>query len=290
MVQTHQIRLSDYYVKKNNNTIPNSNTIAVNKNLATNSSGNIVFEEKDNHTHNYTTSNDVDTAISVHDSDSSAHDDIRSAIPTDTDDLTNGAGFITSSALPSSHPTTFITNSETYSNIGSNLTNQKLINDALNLKMAQLNSLASNSVSIQVIPDFDITDIEAYTDENITDSLGRSFKNYCDDEAINLQANTIYLVPNDLSDAEFYYEFLVVDDGNDIFSEMIGTTQVDLSNYATTSALNEKLNTTLNNDIESGDTVNKILVTVGNANTIKTTTLSSQLEAIVDSLINEAQS
>lgn len=46
---------------------------------------------------------------------------------------------------PSSHPTTFITNSETYSNLGSNLTNQKLINDAVNTKIGQKLTTAQGS-------------------------------------------------------------------------------------------------------------------------------------------------
>ena len=54
MVLQKQIKLSDYYVKKNGNTISQdgNNVTAANKNVATDGSGNVIFEEKNNHNHN----------------------------------------------------------------------------------------------------------------------------------------------------------------------------------------------------------------------------------------------
>ena len=59
-------------------------------------------------------------------------------------DLTNKP----SSFTPSSHnqATTTITNSETYSNLGSNLTSQKLINDAINTQIGTLKSIKALEV------------------------------------------------------------------------------------------------------------------------------------------------
>ena len=53
-----------------------------------------------------------------------------------------------STFTPSAHnqATTTITNSETYSNLGSNLTNQKLINDAINTKIGTLSSIKAIEV------------------------------------------------------------------------------------------------------------------------------------------------
>ena len=66
MVLQKQIKLNDYYVKKNGNTISQdgNNVTATNKNVATDGSGNVIFEEKNNHSHNQYTeksaqSNDI---------------------------------------------------------------------------------------------------------------------------------------------------------------------------------------------------------------------------------------
>lgn len=116
---------------------------------------------------------------------------------------------------------------------------------SVNAIKGYVDSLVSSSVSISVIDDFDIGDIEDHEMINIDDVQGGlSFQNYCDSEGITLHPNVIYLVPNQLNGTEFYYEFLVVDDGNDgVFSEMIGTTQVDLSNYVTITGLSSNLQT-----------------------------------------------
>ncbi len=59
---------------------------------------------------------------------------------------------VTSSDLPShTHATTAINNSETYTNLGSNLTTQKLINDAINSKIGELGS-GGTDLELNLVP------------------------------------------------------------------------------------------------------------------------------------------
>ena len=102
---------------------------------------------------------------------------------------------------------------------------------AINSLNNQINNIISSSMNIEVITDFDVTDILSYTQkESIDDEAGIDFYNYCETENISLTSNTIYLVPSDT--LTYYYEFLVFTDVSDNqVAELIGTTQADLTNY-----------------------------------------------------------
>lgn len=102
---------------------------------------------------------------------------------------------------------------------------------AINSLNSQINSMASNSMNIEIITEFNINEILSYAQKtSIDDEVGMDFYNYCETESISLTSNTIYLVPSDT--LTYYYEFLVFTDASDNqVAELIGTTQADLTNY-----------------------------------------------------------
>ena len=167
--------------------------------------------------------------------------------------------------------------------------------DALN---AQISNALTNSMNIQVITDFNLTDIETeyYTDIG---THGWIFKDYCESENIEIEKDTIYLLPNDTED--FYYEILVFEYNDEITSELIGTTQIDLSQYATLSQLGEKANSThehgyISNigtltqtgqvDVSDGDL---LLFADHTDNKIKGSSFIDALNDVITDLIQEGQ-
>ncbi len=321
MVLQKQIKLSDYYVKIHGNT--------ANKNVVTDGRGDISLENKpDIPTKTSDLTNDgsdgTDTYVESEDlsavATSNSYNDLDNK-PSDA--TTSASGFMSASdktklngiatnannySHPSTHESSMITDSNTYSNIGIN-TASTLDNILSNIDN-KLGALAS----VELV--------------EVTGNKGTASAS---------TMNKLYLVAESSSATNDNYEiFITVRTGtspNYTYSwEKVDTARIDLSGYltkseaqqtyqpvgnyltshqplptivndlttgGTTSVLsaeqgktlqNNKLNNTLSNDVSSGETVNKMLVTVGSTNTIKTATISSQIEAIIDSLINEANS
>ena len=127
----------------------------------------------------------------------------------------DGQGHITETANPN---TTDLPNSETYSNIGSSLTNQKLINDGINSKLGTITSSIESLASTE------------YIKIDTANSQGKPSTT-----ASSSTMNTIYLVKNGSGLDDNYDEFITVRSGtssNYTYAwEKIGTTSLDLSNY-----------------------------------------------------------
>lgn len=98
------------------------------KNVVTDSGGNITLEAKVTKTSQLTNDGDGTNAF-----------------------VKNNDSRLSNARTPTSHnqATTTITNSETYSNLGSSLTTQKLVNDAINTKIGELSSIKA----VQVVAD-----------------------------------------------------------------------------------------------------------------------------------------
>ena len=141
------------------------------------------------------------------------------------------------SMTPSSHnqATTTITNSETYSNLGSNLTNQKLINDAINTKIGSL-------LSIELV--------------TVVTSLGTASAS---------TMNKLYLVAESSSKTNDAYEIYVTvrtgTSSNYSYAwEKVDTARIDLSGYSTTSHTHGNIT----KDGKVGTAANKPLITTTN--------------------------
>lgn len=173
-----------------------------------------------------------------------------------------------SSMTPSSHnqATTTITNSETYSNLGSNLTNQKLINDAINTKIGAL-------LSIELV--------------TVVTSLGTASAS---------TMNKLYLVAESSSKTNDAYEIYVTvrtgSSGNYSYAwEKVDTARIDLSGYSTTSHTHGNIT----KDGKVGTTANKPLITTtGGAITTgsfgsSTSTSSTEFVACNDSRLSDAR-
>ena len=127
---------------------------------------------------------------------------------------------------------TTIINSETYSNLGSNLTTQKLINDAINTKIGAL--LAVDLVTV-------------------VSSLGTASAS---------TMNKLYLVAESSSKTNDAYEIYVTvrtgSSGNYSYAwEKVDTARIDLSGYSTTSHTHGNIT----KDGKVGTTANKPLIT-----------------------------
>ena len=135
---------------------------------------------------------------------------------------------------PKSHnqATTTITNSETYSNLGSNLTTQKLINDAINTKIGAL-------LAVELV--------------TVVTSLGTASAS---------TMNKLYLVAESSSKTNDAYEIYVTvrtgSSGNYSYAwEKVDTARIDLSGYSTTSHTHGNIT----KDGKVGTTANKPLIT-----------------------------
>ena len=113
---------------------------------------------------------------------------------------------------------------------------------------SQLDLMIDASFTTYVVQTFDFQDMKSRLGSVMNNDLagGYGFYYYIYRELTNelsideLDLNTIYLVPNDLTEAPdigFYHEFIIIPYGNGIRSEKIGTTQIDLSNYVQTNEL-----------------------------------------------------
>ena len=122
-------------------------------------------------------------------------------IPTNTNQLTNGANFITINDVPEPNLDNYITAQEAA-------------------------SLLSSSVSIQIIDNFITSDMN--------DTSGAGFMNMAQSEHIELEPNVIYFVENSSGGNSYYNEYMYLEDIDTC--ELIGTTETDLSDYLTTSA------------------------------------------------------
>lgn len=111
------------------------------KNIVTNSSGNITTENKITAGSGLSLSNT--NQLSHSNSVSAQTTAVLKKIKYDAEGHITETANVDDSDLPShSHATTSVTNTETYSNLGSNLTNQKLINDAINSKIGTLENIS----------------------------------------------------------------------------------------------------------------------------------------------------
>ena len=131
-------------------------------------------------------------------------------------------GHITETANPD---TTDLLNSETYANIGTSLTNQKLVNDGVNTKLGSLQTAVDNLIG------------KEFLKVDTADSQGNP--------ATTPSANTmnaIYLVKAGSGLEDNYNEFITVRSGTEgsytYAWEKIGTTSLDLSNYVQKSSTN----------------------------------------------------
>ena len=147
-----------FYDKSEVNSIANSklnaNLTTANKNLVTNGSGDVILEDKPVIPD---VSGKIDTAgtglsksgttLNHSNSVTAQSSTVFKKISYDGQGHITGTADVTSSDLPShTHATTAINNSETYNNLGNNLTTQKLINDAINTKIGELTNI--NAVEV----------------------------------------------------------------------------------------------------------------------------------------------
>ena len=281
---------------------------------------------KNGHTHNYTTSSDVDTKVSTHNSSNSAHSDIRNAIPsdisdltdsggvipTDTSDLTNGAGFLTShnpvddslsststNALQNKVINTALNGKENISNKSSNITTDTGSTTKYPTVQAvenYVNSKVDASFNVEVIQNYSVQDLE----DDYAGNDGNAFGMYIDDEGLNYDANTIYLLYNDdlvYGRGSYYNEYILINDtGQYPVFELLGTTQMDLSGLLTKSEA-DTFYQPLGNYLTSlpSHNHNDLYYTESEVNSLlnsklNTSDFATQLEAVIDSLITEAQS
>ncbi len=281
---------------------------------------------KNGHTHNYTTSSDVDTKVSTHNSSNSAHSDIRNAIPsdisdltdsggvipTDTSDLTNGAGFLTShnpvddslsststNALQNKVINTALNGKEDINNKSSNITTDTGSTTKYPTVQAvenYVNSKMDASFKVEVIQNYSVQDLE----DDYAGNDGKAFGMYIDDEGLNYDANTIYLLYNDdlvYGRGSYYNEYILINDtGQYPVFELLGTTQMDLSGLLTKSEA-DTFYQPLGNYLTSlpSHNHNDLYYTESEVNSLlnsklNTSDFATQLEAVIDSLITEAQS
>ena len=161
---------------------------------------------------------------------------------------------------------TTITNSETYSNLGSNLTTQKLINDAINTKIGAL--LAVDLVTV-------------------VSSLGTASAS---------TMNKLYLVAESSSKTNDAYEIYVTvrtgSSGNYSYAwEKVDTARIDLSGYSTTSHTHGNIT----KDGKVGTTANKPLITTTNGTVTtgsfgsSTSTSATEFVACSDSRLSDTR-
>ena len=169
---------------------------------------------------------------------------------------------------PKSHnqATTTITNSETYSNLGSNLTTQKLINDAINTKIGAL-------LAVELV--------------TVVTSLGTASAS---------TMNKLYLVAESSSKTNDAYEIYVTvrtgSSGNYSYAwEKVDTARIDLSGYSTTSHGHGNITT----EGKVGTAANKPLITTtGGAVTTgsfgsSTSTSATEFVACNDSRLSDTR-
>lgn len=215
MSMQHQIKLSDYYVKKN--------TGATNKNVVTDSNGVITTEDKQDITgkEDKTNKKNEISTDAISSSENIYYPSIRA---------------VRNYAQPKGNYLTSqdISGKEDKSNKSSNITTDtgsttkyptiKAVEDYVNSKV-------DASFKVEVIQDYTVQDLE----DDYGHSDGNTFSEYISDENISYDANTIYLLVNRSDDPSFYNEYILIDsdsEGYPIF-ELLGTTQIDLSNYLT---------------------------------------------------------
>ena len=94
--------------------------------------------------------NKITSLIGTHNSDSTAHSNIRNSIPSKTSDLTNDSGFLTShqditGKVDKSNGANQMTDSSAYSNIGTSANStQKTINNAIDTEISSINNSITN--------------------------------------------------------------------------------------------------------------------------------------------------
>ena len=268
MVLQKQIKLSDYYVKKNGNTISQdgNNVTAANKNVATDGSGNVIFEEKNNHNHDatYVKKTDIDSSLSGSSSNPVQNQVVKSALNgkmSNTGDAyvnTDNIGFSIVDAISGMRIIETYGNTDSIGGFdgaleydinegsmmyqGHELATLNDISDATDsdssttaASSAAVKSaydLASEALSkgfkVEVIQDYTVQDLDTYY--NYTD--GEAFGEYISNEGIRYNANTIYLLKNITDNPSYYNEYVLIDDTQTtpVF-ELLGTTRIDLSNY-----------------------------------------------------------
>ena len=331
MVLQKQIQLSNYYVKKNGNT--------ANKNIVTNASGVVDFEEKNNHQH---TVNDitnlviptVDNTITQNGNNPVNSGAIYSALQTkqnafsqlysvadangvpifyDDDSFFYGINSRIYHDMADTNELHFLNSNDEDINFDDLATTDDLFSGSYNdlTNKPTLTTLSGNGTlqisdiqglgeqldaqfKIQVIQEYDTDDLR----DDYGDINGECFGQYIADENISYDGSTIYFLQDSSTGSSFYNEYVLVDDtGLYPVFELLGTTQVDLSdyatityvqsNYATTQALNNKIASSITNGdtthAPSGDAVFDAL-----ALKMNTADFATQLESVVDSLINEA--
>lgn len=331
MVLQKQIQLSNYYVKKNGNT--------ANKNIVTNASGVVDFEEKNNHQH---TVNDitnlviptVDNTITQNGNNPVSSGAIYSALQTKQAQLSSlntvtnvhgnlifnddGISFYALNDMIYYNYTDdgtlhffnssgddicfddLATTDDLFSGSYNDLTNKPTLttlsgNGTLQISDIQgLGEQLDAQFKIQVIQEYDTDDLR----DDYGDINGECFGQYIADKNISYDGSTIYFLEDSSTGSSFYNEYVLVDNtGLYPVFELLGTTQVDLSdyatityvqsNYATTQALDNKIASSITNGdtthAPSGDAVFDAL-----ALKMNTADFATQLESVVDSLINEA--
>lgn len=319
MVQTHQVKLSDYYVKKNSNTITeNNNTVtAANKNVATDSNGNIIFEDKPVIDSTITSSSNNAVKSSAIYSALSAKQTKLSNMSTEVDEFgniifsndggrfcgindmiyhdyttTNQLYFINSDGTDISFDDlatlSDIATKQNINNISQSITtdyNSTSKYPSVQAVATYVNSMVDTSFQISIIQDYTVQDLE----DDYDSVSGEAFGQYMQDNDISYNGSTIYLLEDSEDDSSYYNEYILVDDntGSAPLFELLGTTKVDLSGYATITALNNKITSSITNgnttQAPSSDAVYDAL-----ALKLNTADFATQLESVIDSLINEA--